>query len=268
MNVIALLCLLTALLPLPAWGHVDSISQDQDAESRLIAELNRDREQHGLPPLRVHQGLTQVAREHSRRMADANQLSHQFAGEDRVSARIASTNLRFHTSGENVGLNSSLEGVEPEFMDSPPHRANILNPKYDRVGIGVVEKDGVLWVTQDFAGETANLPPADAENAATQAFNQLRRQKRQPALQRRDMPEVRNLACTMAQHGDLDTRAALRSTKAHYAVVYTQSRPGQLPTSAVDLSEHNDLGSFAVGACFTRENKNPGGIYYVVMVFF
>ncbi len=268
MHAIALLCFVTAWLPLPAWGHADIASQDRDAESRLVTELNRDREQHGLRPLRVHEGLRQVARQHSRRMADANQLSHQFPGEDRVSARIASTGLRFHTSGENVGLNNSLEGVEPEFMDSPPHRANILNPKYNRVGIGVVEKDGILWVTQDFAGETPSLPQADAENAAAEAFDQLRRQKHRTALQRRDMPELRNLACTMAQRGELDTRAALRSARAHYAVVYTQSWPGQLPTSAVDLSAHNDLKSFAVGACFARENKNPGGIYYVVMVFF
>lgn len=69
----------------------------------------------------------------------------------------------FHSSyrpcwyfGENVGVvrggDGALRRIFDAFMDSAPHRANILNPEFRRVGIGVAVSDGLVWVTLVFCG--------------------------------------------------------------------------------------------------------------------
>jgi uncharacterized protein YkwD len=54
--------------------------------------------------------------------------------------------------GENVGAGPSIEAIEPAFMASPLHRANILNPDYDHVGTGVAKNatSGYVFVVQEF----------------------------------------------------------------------------------------------------------------------
>lgn len=54
--------------------------------------------------------------------------------------------------GENVGAGPSVESIEPAFMASPEHRANILNPVYDHVGTGVATNatSGYVFVVQEF----------------------------------------------------------------------------------------------------------------------
>jgi uncharacterized protein YkwD len=54
--------------------------------------------------------------------------------------------------GENVGAGPSIESIEPAFMASPLHRANILDPNYDHVGTGVAKNatSGYVFVVQEF----------------------------------------------------------------------------------------------------------------------
>src|SRR5204862_1717148 len=53
--------------------------------------------------------------------------------------------------GENVGVGPNVDSLEDAFMNSPEHRANILDSDYTEIGIGTaVGKDGRLYVTQDF----------------------------------------------------------------------------------------------------------------------
>jgi uncharacterized protein YkwD len=54
--------------------------------------------------------------------------------------------------GENVGYGSDVDQVHARFMGSAGHRANILNPTYSQVGIGVVRSGGTVWVTIDLVG--------------------------------------------------------------------------------------------------------------------
>jgi uncharacterized protein YkwD len=46
----------------------------------------------------------------------------------------------------------SIEGLQQAFMDSEPHRRNVLEHGFRRVAIGTVRVDGVLWVTLFFYG--------------------------------------------------------------------------------------------------------------------
>jgi uncharacterized protein YkwD len=54
------------------------------------------------------------------------------------------------TLGENVGEGGTVPSLQTAFMNSPEHRANILDTGYRYVGIGTVQKGSILWVTVIF----------------------------------------------------------------------------------------------------------------------
>jgi uncharacterized protein YkwD len=110
-------------------------------ESRLIAKINDTRVAHGLRPLRVRSDLMTAAERHSRSMAGTRTLFH-----------TASFNglCCWSLMAENVGYGFSVAGLHQQFMDSAPHRANILNPRLRHVGVGIVSSGGALWVTEVF----------------------------------------------------------------------------------------------------------------------
>jgi len=54
--------------------------------------------------------------------------------------------------GENVGVFPTHRAMWRAFMASPTHRANVCNPNFTKVGIGVVKRDGRKWATYRFQG--------------------------------------------------------------------------------------------------------------------
>lgn len=125
----------------------------QAAEAAVLALVNRDRAAAGLGAVTWDDRLADVARAHSKDMSD-----HDFVGH--VSPRTGSALDRIHKAGlrpelilENVGRAYSAEEVESGFMASPGHRANVVDPKAKRLGVGVVLGKPVtgttpLYVTQ------------------------------------------------------------------------------------------------------------------------
>ncbi len=202
-------------------------------------------------------------------MADNNQLGHVLRGEPQVADRLGATGIHFLRSGENVGYNSDFNDITHAWMQSPGHRENMLSPNYNVVGIGVAQgDDGIYYATQDFAFGVAQRTPAQAEDMAADAFNDLRKKESRRPLQRLDNPQVHNLACNMAKTGKLDPRLALQLPNVREALVYNNARPEELPNNARNIARHNNYQEFAVGACFTGDQpNNPGGTFFVVMTF-
>jgi hypothetical protein len=111
-------------------------------EQKLLNLVNQEREKAGLPKLQWNDHAAEAAREHSIQMAANLEISHQFPGEPVVSERIANTGMRFTVSAENVAEADSPEEIHMALMHSPGHRANIMSPRYNAVGIGVVLNKG------------------------------------------------------------------------------------------------------------------------------
>ena len=65
---------------------------------------------------------------------------------------MRSARTRPSTWGENVAAAGTLRRVRTLWMGSGGHRANVLNPRFRRVGIGVVRARGLMWVTAIFYG--------------------------------------------------------------------------------------------------------------------
>ena len=240
-------------------------SYETGAENLLLGLVNEAREQQGLPRLERDDRLVQAAQAHSRRMAESRQLGHQLAGEQPLPGRLAATRLRFSRDAENVATNTDAGAAHEGFMHSPGHRANILSPLYNSVGIGVVRSGERVWVTEDFAFRLPRLDEGQVEDEVASSIVRLRKA---PSLQRIPVTRLRTLACGMAQSDALNTAGALKLPDVRYAAAYTTPDPADLPPNVRRLRDHADVSRFAVGACFAVTPKNPGGIYWVLIAFY
>ncbi len=137
-------------------GRTHAQNKPSAPEQTLFQSANRDRTARGLPPLKWDDALAIAAHAHSLRMAQQNTLSHQFPGEPDVSSRSKQAGARFNSIGENVAMGSTAAGIHDQWMKSPPHRRNLLDPDFNSVGIAVVEHGGILFATEDFSHSLAD----------------------------------------------------------------------------------------------------------------
>src|SRR3954447_17048915 len=104
-------------------------------DTRLLADMNRARAAHGLRPLVVAAGTTDVAHAWSCHLAQVRALSHNGS----IARQLESHGSRLWTSyAENVGWVRRHAGADRLFrayMNSPEHRANILDPSLRFVGL-------------------------------------------------------------------------------------------------------------------------------------
>ena len=129
-------------------ASADTTGADATAAMATFAAINADRATAGLPPLTWSASLAQIALSHSAAMAQAGQLFHNPS----LSTLLAGAAL----VGENVGVGPTVSILNTDFMNSPEHRANLLSTQFTQVGAGVVDANGIVWVTEDFV----EAPPA------------------------------------------------------------------------------------------------------------
>jgi uncharacterized protein YkwD len=128
-----------------------SRNHSTEAELKLLESVNSARKEQGLPGLRWSNELAVAARKHAGVMAEHGTAEHGFPGEPGLAARATQAGAKFSWLSENVCQGARVEAIEEQFMNSPRHRANILDSDMDSVGIGVVERGGQLYAVEDFA---------------------------------------------------------------------------------------------------------------------
>jgi hypothetical protein len=134
-------------------------------ESRIVEMCNQVRRQHGLGPLEVSLHLQKAAKSHSSQMWDGKFFGHVNPARpsDTLSHRLHVAGLASLSSAENL---FRCEGYEQKrlaeiavasWLSSPGHRANLLNPKFNRIGVGVCGQQGKYYFTQDFSSEVVSI---------------------------------------------------------------------------------------------------------------
>jgi uncharacterized protein YkwD len=151
---IAIAVLLAALaLVLSGTAHAVALTK---TESTLLDRINRVRAAHKLPPLRLDPKLTLAARAHSFDM-----LRRDYFGHGAMAPRLLSFGVRARVLGENIAWAapnwSVTDRVLRGWLNSPPHRANLLRPRFRRIGLAAPVGEfaglrGAAVVTADFAG--------------------------------------------------------------------------------------------------------------------
>ena len=124
---------------------------DSSLEIKMIELVNKDRAEQGLLPLKRDEELTKVARKHSKDMFLRGYFSHITPDGKDPFDRMRADDIHFLTAGENIALAQTISIAQYGFMHSPGHRANILNPAFGHIGIGILD-GGIfgLMISQEF----------------------------------------------------------------------------------------------------------------------
>jgi uncharacterized protein YkwD len=129
------------------------LNLDLTADEKMILKLiNAEREKAGLEPLTPDPKLNRAARSHSLNMAKQSTLAHELDGKS-AADRIKDCGYRLRTYGENCGVGSRTPAQAVQmWMNSPPHKENILKPEFNETGLGIATgKGGKKYYTQVFA---------------------------------------------------------------------------------------------------------------------
>ena len=128
-----------------------SLTQD---EKEVFDLINNQRKQNGLSALTINSEVQNVARIKAKDMVDNNYFAHNSPTYGSPFDMLKSFKISYNTAGENIAGNSSNSGAVNAWMNSPGHRANILNGSFNQTGIGVVSspKYGKIYV-QMFIGK-------------------------------------------------------------------------------------------------------------------
>lgn len=133
-----------------------------ELDKQLFELCNRERARENLPPYKPVERLAHCAREHSREMAELKYFSHTSPTEGRKTKRdrVTAVGLEPRLIAENIYM---ARGCKPQdavakamaaWMKSPGHRANILNPEYTQLGVGMWVSGDEIHITQVFSTDT------------------------------------------------------------------------------------------------------------------
>lgn len=118
-------------------GRYNSQTDNQDLIDRVVELTNQERIQLSLSSLRTDPLLTQAAQTYAENMAGQDFLDHTGLDGSSPGDRIKATGYDFSAWAENIaGGYQTPEGVVEGWMNSKGHRANILNPNLEEIGIG------------------------------------------------------------------------------------------------------------------------------------
>lgn len=113
---------------------------DQKAEAQMLADVNHERTSRGIKPLvQGSSALVGVARGHCEDMFRRGYFSHYTPEGLSPFDRMQNAGITFNFAGENLALAPNEQLAMQGLMQSPGHKANILDVNYGRVGIGVID---------------------------------------------------------------------------------------------------------------------------------
>ena len=234
-------------------------------ELRLFNLLNQERAKAGQPKLQWDYHLAEAARAHNQLLANRRALSHQFLGEAELGERVGAKGLRFNAAAENVAEGDTVENIHQGLMNSPEHRANILSPKYNSIGLAIIAKGDELYVTQDFANVLPAYSERQFQDAVAAAFNKARQSSGIPAVAVKADAHLHDVACS---NNDDAGEMIHELPGAVNLVVFTTSIPEKLPSGMQKVATDNTVHRMNTGTCFKPGKEHGYGSFRVVAAFY
>jgi uncharacterized protein YkwD len=250
--------------------------------NELLAALNQTRADAGLPALETEPQLDAIALAHSRDMLEHDFIGHVSQTTGSPADRMQAAQVRSGLVLENIGRGYSAREIHRGLLDSPGHRANLVNPDATHVGIGVVaeEENGrtAFIATQVFIRRARAIDTASAPARLLERINRGRVARGAPEM--RSEPNVQQAAQEAAEaffrEPSLDQQAtteratqslrrfsiAFRRLGAVMAVVSSLEEAQQLEPSLDDTVQIAGIG-VAQG---DRPDLPPGSIAVVIVL--
>ncbi len=159
----------------------DEFKTIQEAADFLFLLVNRARAEHGIKPLQPDLILQSTAMSHSQDMARHGYCAHFNPKGESPLRRLKNHGGRGEVA-ENISCTHSISAAHQGLMESPGHRANILNEDFTHMGIGVARLAKQYYVTQLFQKKGAREDPEQIRQTIIQWLNRERTQKGLPPL--------------------------------------------------------------------------------------
>jgi uncharacterized YkwD family protein len=136
--------------PTPQPAPTQGLSAD---EQKMVDSVNKERLAQGLNPLQVDLRLVKVARMKSQDMIDKNYFDHTSPTYGSPFDMMKNNGITYNYAGENLAGAPTVDSAHTNLMNSPGHRANILDVNYTKIGIGIIDGGpyGKMF-TQEFIG--------------------------------------------------------------------------------------------------------------------
>jgi uncharacterized protein YkwD len=225
------------------------------AELILLQLANQARSEHNLQPLRWNDNLAHAAHSHLQWvLRDPNDLLHQYPGEPDLLARGAQSGARFGTIAENIGgRGENPAALQQIWMTTPTHRANLLDPNLNVVGVAVTPgPGGLLYAVEDFAHDVPSLSPSTVEQTVQKL---LQAKGIAPAESNEDARKT----CTMAQGA---------AGNAKLVIQWDGSDISQLPDTLLQQLSKIKYTTAAVGACPGSQPNQQFTTYHVAVLLY
>lgn len=242
-------------------------------EKQMLDLVNRERADRGLSLLEENRRLAEAALKHSQKMAEEEQLSHDFPDYKSLGQRLEDVGLFFVSAGENVAYSQvySAQTIHQGFMESPSHRDNILDPRHTHCGIRAVEKGKEIYLTQEFARLFTPLSRDEIvvilkEDLALWYvkkygyplifFDQVARTREFADLGAREQLSGRSISPFTDKWGS------------YYSVRLVSPDIEKLRLDLREQAGKVDFRGAEIGVAFGKQPTNPGGTYSVIALLF
>jgi uncharacterized protein YkwD len=145
---IALVTLLASIAAGLLVGSPPAAAAGTDASREHVRAVNDLRQEAGLRTLRSCAALDRAAAAHAEAMAASKVFSHTGPDGSTPGQRARSSGYRSSAVGENLAVGyPDLPQVLAAWLESPGHRANLLDPRHRHIGVASVPSaDGIYWV--------------------------------------------------------------------------------------------------------------------------
>jgi len=231
----------------------------QDA-MRLMTLANEARAKDGIAPLTWDTALGAAALQHCLRMAAEGKMAHHFDGEAALTERAGLAGAHFSTIEENIASGSApIDPIEfhSGWLDSPEHRANMLNRNVDRVGIAVVVSNSVTYAVADFAHA---VPVLTREEVETRFASLLHSRGLSILKDRRDARAY----CDLAE----GRRGQRFDNPPRYKMLWQNPDTQHLPQELLDRLAAERYRQAAVGSCPPQDVTDPFTVYRVAVLLY
>jgi hypothetical protein len=221
-------------------------------EKYLFDAVNRERTSAGLEPLKWNASLAEAARAHLALVIEHRSLSHQFSGEADPKSRMSEAGAHFSMTAENVALAPSVDELHIGWMNSLPHRANIMNPKLTAIGIAVGKRGETYFGVQDFSRAAEELSREEQEKTVGKLIHA------QGFKLAADSEQARTACDGPAKHSGERAMSILQ---------FETGTLDELPEPVLHRLKKDGFRNAAVGACKPVES-NGFSLYRIVVLLY
>ncbi len=242
---------------------------------KLFAMMNQLRATSGLPALKEDTRLNDAAQMHLLEFVKAKQVSDQFEGEPSLTERLRMQSAAFGTAGELMLMAADLDHAPEQLLGNDTAKNVLLNPKYSLAGFAAVQNGSQLFIVGNLIQPLTALSVDAIEDLIVAGVQKGRSSRNIVPLNIAPIRRLRGAACDMAKKDSLKIKAmnpygdyiGAPANKAS-TFTFTTADPSVLPESIQNLGAEPKINTLSVGACYATSATYPGGVYWVVLMFY